>query len=135
MSDALTNAPQVADLTAGFYDTPSFPASELQRLIRASRPYKLITAVYQPAFRSNYGGANHRAEKGYYDRKWDLKVYQVPRHLRHKAGQLLTEQGFPLVVEWLRSSNQCGWGSRQHSLVVVINLREGTLGVQRGDGA
>jgi len=117
ISDALVNAPHVADLELSFFDAPVWPASEFQRHLRDSLPYKILAASYRPAFRSNYGVGQFRNEE-----KWELQVYPVLRHLRHKAKQMLTQQGLPTVAEWLRSSNQTGWETRQHTLTFLLIL-------------
>jgi hypothetical protein len=132
ISDALANAPHFDDFTLLFYDAPIWPASEFQRLLRESLPYKVFAVSYEPALKINYGGSNYL---GHFDvKRWELLIYPVLRHLRQKAGQMLREEGLPAVVEWLRSANQTGWESRQHSLALVFCPGEETLVVQREDG-
>jgi hypothetical protein len=45
--------------------------------------------------------ANYMVERGDFEPKWTLHVYEVPRLYRHKVKALLYSEGFPRLREWL----------------------------------
>lgn len=127
ISAALADAPHVADLTLSFADSPVWPASEFQRLLRESRPYPLLVAQYRPASKPGYGGMTALVERGWFEAKWELQVNPVPRADRAAAAAALRETGLPAVAEWLRSSGRAGWEGRAHRLALVFSRAGGTL--------
>lgn len=82
ISAGLADVPHAADLALTFSDSPVWPASAFQRLMRESLPYAIFVAEYQPAFRPGYGGPTSLVESGWYEAKWTLRVHPVPRPLR-----------------------------------------------------
>lgn len=134
ISAALADAPHYADLTLHFTDSPVWPASAFQRLLRESLPYAIFVAEYQPATRAGYGGQASLVASGWFEAKWELRVNPVPRAVRAVAGALLRETGLPAVVEWLRSSSRSGWESRVQRIALVFASADGTLTAQNAEG-
>jgi hypothetical protein len=134
ISTALADAPHAADLSLSFVDSPVWPASTFQRLLRESLPYAILVAEYRPALRPGYSGAASHIERGWYEANWELRVNPVPRGLRAAAGAVLREQGLPAVAEWLRSSGRAGWESRHHRIELVFAPADGTLTPQLIEG-
>jgi hypothetical protein len=127
VSAALADAPHVNDLTLSFSDSPVWPASSFQKLLRESLPYAILAAEYWPASKPGYGGSNKMIEGGGYDAKWELRVNPVTRELRAKAGIALRERGLPLIKEWLRSSSRTGWELMYHCMELVFSPLDNTL--------
>lgn len=134
ITEALADAPHVADLSLSFSDTPVWPASEFQRRLREGQAYPVLFAEYVPAQKPGYYAAKALADGGWYDARWVLHVYPVRREVRHAAAGLLRAQGLPAVAEWLRSSGRAGWEGRRHSLQLLFGAADGTLSVEREDG-
>jgi hypothetical protein len=130
ISEALSDAPHVEDIGLSFRDSALWPASEFQRILRASLPYKLIEVAYQPPLKWNYGPDEFFPEK-----RWELRVNPVRPEQRQEAEELLKKQGFPAIIEWLRLSHQPGWDARRHSLALVFNPAGMSLMLHREDGA
>jgi hypothetical protein len=112
-----------------------WPGSRFQKAIAEAQPYVVLAATHEPASKPGYGGAQALVESGWYDEKWKLTIYPVVRVLRHQANQLLKERGLPLIVEWLRSSRQAGWTTRQHRVELVFDPAEGTITAKKVSGA
>ncbi|HBI43943.1 MAG TPA: hypothetical protein DDY78_13990 [Planctomycetales bacterium] len=134
ISAALVNTPHVGDLALSFSDSPVWPASEFQRLLRESAPYAILVAEYWPALKPGYSGPAFMVGEGRYKANWELRVNPVPRPLRSAAGSALREHGLPQVAEWLRSSGKAGWVSHSHCLKLVFAPADGTLTPLLTDG-
>jgi hypothetical protein len=134
ISAGLADVPHAADLSLWFGDSPVWPASAFQRLLRESRPYAVLVVEYHPASGPNYSRPNALVEGGFYDTSWELRVNPVPRHLRSTVGRLLRECGLATVAEWLRASTRAGWEVRYHRLELVFAPTERTLSPQAVDG-
>ena len=134
ITEALANAPHVAEFALFFSNHPVWPASEFQRRLREGLPYKVFTAAYTPGHKPGYGGKLSLVESGWFDLRWSLNDYPVLRELRHTVGDLLRHQGLPAVVEWLRGSGVVGWAGRCHSIEFIFNPAENSLSVTRVDG-
>jgi hypothetical protein len=134
ISTGLADARHAADLSLSFTDSPVWPASAFQRLLREALPYAIFVADYRRASRPGYGGATALVESGWYDARWELRVNPVPRALRAAAGAVLREQGLPAVAEWLRSSVRAGWESQNHRIELVFAPADGTLTPQFTEG-
>lgn len=134
ISAALGDAPHAADLTLRFSDSPVWPASEFQLLLRESLPYVVLCAEYQPESRPGYAGSASMSESGFFDTRWEVRVNPVPRSLRAAAAALLRDQGLPLIVDWLRSSRRGGWLGRYHRVELVWAPAAGTLSERFFDG-
>jgi hypothetical protein len=65
----------------------------------ASR-YAVFAALYRYISPSQFS-ANIMIERGDYEPKWTLHVYEVPRIYRHKIKVLLCAEGLPRLREWL----------------------------------
>ena len=135
VSAALNDAPHAADLTIQFFDSPVWPASAFQKLLRQSLPYAILVAEYHPRSNPGYIGSASMVEAGLFDARWELRVNPVPRSLRAAAGALLRDQGLPAVADWLRSSRRAGWLGRYHRLEVVWAPADGTLSQALFEGA
>jgi hypothetical protein len=134
ISEALAGAPFAEELSLAFSGRAVWPATEFQRLVREGLPYRILAAEYMPPLKPGRSAPNTIVESGWYRGHWSITVYPVLRELRHAAGQLLREQGLPVVVEWLRSSRRTGWDTRQHRLELVFSPVEGAVSVTREDG-
>jgi hypothetical protein len=134
ISAGLAGVPHAADFTLYFANSPVWPASAFQRILRERRPYAVLVARYQPARRPGYMGSTAMFEAGWDDAKWQLQVNPVPRPLRSTVGALLREQGLPAVADWLRGSTRPGWEGRGHCLELVFAPAEGTLARQTSEG-
>ena len=134
ISQALAGAPHADELSLRFYDQAVWPTTEFNRLVRDGLPYRIMSAVYMPPRKVCRSAPTTLVEGGWYQGHWSITVYPVLRELRQAAGQLLREQGLPVVVEWLRSSVRAGWDIRQHRLDLVFSPAKGTLSAAREDG-
>ena len=135
ISAGLAYAPHANDLSLWFSDSPIWPASAFQRLLRESLPYAILIDEYRPASNPGYSGARFMIERGWYQAKWQLRVNPVTRALRAVAGSVLREQGLPAVVEWLRSSSRPGWECWRHRIELVFAPIDRTLTPQVTDDA
>jgi hypothetical protein len=134
LTEGLVGAPHAEALTVSFCRTPVWPASRFQKALAEEHPYVVLAAIHQPARKPGYGGAQCLVESGWYDEKWELTVYPVIREMRGSANQALKEQGLPLIVEWLRSSQQVGWAGREQELELVFHPTEGAITPKRVSG-
>ena len=134
ISAALAGAPHAEEFVLGFSDRVVWPVSEFQRLLRERLPYRVFVAQYRPETKPGYSAPQSLIEGGWYDCKWELHVYPVLREWRHLVNRLLREQGLPAVVEWLRSSQHAGWGSRHHRIELNFRPAEEAISIQRVDG-
>jgi hypothetical protein len=135
LTEGLVGAPHAEALAVSFWGTPVWPGSRFQKALAEEQPYVVLAATHEPARKPGYGGAQALVESGWYDEKWELTVYPVVRELRHLASQLLKEQGLPLIAEWLRSSQQAGWATRQHRVELVFDPTEETITGKKVSGA
>ena len=135
ISEAMADAPHVKDFTLSFYSTAIHPAAEFRRVVRESLPYRILEVEYKPERGIGYVAPQWAIERGDYGPKWHLWVFAVLRERRHAAGELLRERGLPTIVEWLRESGQTGWLAHKHKIALVFDPLEGSLAVDREDGA
>jgi hypothetical protein len=135
ISAALADAPHAAEFGLWFCADTGSSASLFQQRLREGRPTKVLAAEYVPAQGPGYSRSRGLVEGGWYDARWSLDVYPVLRGRRHPVGQALRERGLPAVVEWLRGSDAVGWDTRHHRIELVFNPAEGTLSINREDGA
>jgi hypothetical protein len=111
-------------------DSESFSVSFLGK----QQPDTVLVAEYKPSNKPGYGGTNFLVESGWYDEKWRLTVYPVPRAVRHLANLLIRELGLPLLVQWLRSSGRAGWLTRNQRIELQFNPAEETLSAEENSG-
>ncbi len=134
ISAALAGTPHAESLSLAFRDQAIWPASEFHRLIRERLPYRIFAAEYRPAQKPGYGGNRRMLEDGWFDQKWELRVYAVPRELRPLASRLLRERGLPAVADWLQSSRRLGWEDHWQCIELVFSPADGTLTPQDKSG-
>ncbi|HEX7184613.1 MAG TPA: hypothetical protein VF756_22505 [Thermoanaerobaculia bacterium] len=132
LSAALAGAPHAEALTVAFSEHAVVSALDFQRLLRTRQPYRILRAEHEPARRPGISASNQMVEKGWYDEKWEIRVFPVLRELRHLANRLLKEEGLPAVAQWLRSSQQKGWDSRQQWIELVFDPSGETITVHEG---
>lgn len=109
ISEALAGVPHFEALSVTFWDEAAWPASEFRRLLAGRLPYKVMAAEYQPARKAGISGSDHMVQLGWYEEKWELKVYPVLVELRPLANRLLRGEGLPAIVKWLKTSDRSGW--------------------------
>jgi hypothetical protein len=127
LTEGLAHALHVELFKVVFYANARSRHSEFQQTLTQKQPYSILIAEHKPSQKPGYCGAQFMIERGYYDEHWELTVYPVLRELRHMANGLLREQGLPLVVEWLRTSDRSGWRSSKQSIELIFNPVEETL--------
>lgn len=133
LSEALAGAPHAEALTVGFSDDLfAYSAVDFQRLLRERKPYKILEAEHKPARKPGISASNQSVEEGWFDEKWEIRVFPVLCELRHLANRLLKDQGLPAVAQWLRSSQQPGWNSRQQWLELVFDPAGETITAREG---
>ena len=121
ISEALDGAPHSKSLSLVFYDQAVWPASEFRRLVTEGLPYVILTAEYQPQRKLDIGASNDLAKDGWYDEKWELRIYPVLNELKPLANRLMREEGLPTVVTWLKSDEGKGWTRTWQRLELVFN--------------
>jgi hypothetical protein len=82
ISEALADVPQASHLSIRF--------SHYQRMRDRGRPYAVLSVHY------SFNVFNSALE-----RDWFVEVRAVQRKLRHAVNELLKEQAFPAMREWL----------------------------------
>lgn len=98
MSDALSGVPQHELLKVEF--------SFWKSLIRdhgTAIPYQVLCVSYSGPMHL-FSGSKSMAEKGRYDAKWAIKVYPVPRPLKHVVQGKLIAEALPKIRDWLISN-------------------------------
>ena len=132
ISEALADAPFVSEIALSFHDKAMWPLSEFQRHLREGLPYQILSMEFTPVIKPGYSAPAKLIERGWFDAKWSVTVYPVLRELRQVAGQLLREQGLPIVWEWMHSTTTLpGWEAKHHKLRMVFHPTEGSLVVER----
>ena len=134
LSMALVGAPHAESFSVFFHERPVEPASRFRQVLAQKSPYLLLMAKYRTEKNPGYAGAQFMIDRGWYGEKWELTVYSVLRELRHQANCLLRDPGLPLVVQWLRSSEQAGWLSRDQRIELLFHPAEETLSIQESSG-
>jgi hypothetical protein len=134
LTEGLGDAPHGEAFTVAFLGKPVWPGSEFQQLLAEEHPYKVLVASYQPARRPGYVGPRFLVERGWFEPKWELTVYPVVRQLRHLTNHLLRREGLPLVVRWLRSSQEVGWTERDHRIELVFDPAGQSLSAEEASG-
>ena len=134
LSMALVGAPHAESFSVFFHKRPVEPASWFRQVLAQNHPYLILMAEYRADKSPGYAGAQFMIDRGWYEKKWELTVYPVLRELRHQANCLLRDRGLPLVVQWLRSSEQAGWLSRDQRIELLFHPAEETLSVQESSG-
>ncbi len=135
ISMGLLNAPHIDQLSLWFSDSPVWPASAFQTLLRESQPYEILVASYSPPSRPGYCGANFMVERGAFNAKWELRVYPVLRSVRAVAASLLKEQGLPALAQWLRSFGSVGWEAHHQRMSLTFAPMDGTLELECTESA
>lgn len=125
ISAGLVDVPHVTNFLLWFADSPVWPKSAFQRLLREHLAYAIFVAEYKPAYK--IAGASHVAS-------WEMRVNPVLRPLRAVAGGVLRSEGLPAVFGWLRSFERSGWETRFHRLELVFSPADATLSQQYFNG-
>jgi hypothetical protein len=134
LTEGLTGAPHVEALTVTFRGKRCCRRSQYSLDFPDKAPYTVLCAEYRPERKPGYGGSHYLAENGFFDETWKLTVSPVPVELRHAVNMLLREKGLLLVVHWLRSSEQTGWMSREHTITLQFVPEEPTFNVYEDSG-
>jgi hypothetical protein len=66
-------------------------------------PYPVLCVAYSGP-KNFFSGSNWMAEKGYYDPKWEIVVYPVPRLWKHVIKGMLIAEALPKIRGWLISN-------------------------------
>jgi hypothetical protein len=135
LTEGLEGAPHTESMSVSFREIPVWPGSRFRQTLAKQQPYKILVAEYRPTQKPGYGGSTSLIDSGWYEASWQLTVYPVVRELRHLANHLLREQGLPLVIQWLHSSERVGWLSRYQRIELVFNPTEESLSAQVSSGA
>lgn len=134
ISEALADEPHVASLSVTFWDQAVWPASEFRRLLNERLPYRIMIVEFRPERGPGLIGSAAMIEDGWYDERWELRVYPVLAEFRSTANRLLREQGLPAVSRWLRSSRRAGWLTVPQWVESVFDPTKDALAVREGSG-
>lgn len=120
ISDALAAMPHVEELSIVFYNHCGISAG-FRRVLAERSPFTLLEALYNPASKPGLRAANSMIERGWYDEKWELRVYPVLSDSRHLAEGLIREVALPAVAAWLKSSGRSGWAATWREIAFVFD--------------
>jgi hypothetical protein len=134
ISEALAGVPHFEALFVTFRDEAVWPASEFRRLLAERLPYKVMAAEYQPARKPGISGSDHMVRSGWYEEKWELRVYPVLAEFRPLANRLLRGEGLPAIVAWLKSSDWAGWITTWQRIELMFNPTDESLTSQVSGG-
>ena len=129
LATELGEVPQADQLSIWFVARSANRASEIEQKRRNGEYYPLLRALfrYVPL---GYSGCNDLRETGFYDPKWDLKVYAVSREHRAVARKLLCDQGIPAVAAWLRTPRGSTWLQGHKQITVCFNEKDLAITVE-----
>ncbi len=127
VNQSLSDAPHLETISLTFRDRPTYRASEFRRWLKDKVPYPVVVAEFHPARKPSFAAPRLWIEEGWFNEKWELAVYPVPRKLRHSAHRLLLEQGVARLLQWLHASKAPGWTSCQRRCELVFDPGEETI--------
>jgi hypothetical protein len=105
ISEALADVPQAGALSIDFF--------HYQRMRDRGKPYAVLSVHY--AFNSAL------------EREWSVQVRPVPRNLRHSVNELLREQAFPAMREWLLHRRTLSSEHGGQALTAIFSERDASL--------
>jgi len=105
ISEALADVPQAGALSIDFF--------HYQRLRERGKPYAVLSVHYT---------LNSALE-----REWSVQVRPVPRNLRHTVNELLKEQAFPAMREWLLHRRNLSSEHGGQALTAIFSERDASL--------
>ncbi len=119
ISDALVDVPQFAHLDISFYTLCKIPDDNC--------PHFLVLAAEYRHWHVGLSAANFMIENGWYEPRWHLVVYAVPRNIRRDINNVLFDSGLPIVAEWLSESRTDTWLDSSHCLELEFNPQSSEL--------
>jgi hypothetical protein len=105
ISEALANVPQAGALSIDFF--------HYQRMKDRGKPHAVLSVHYAFSFAL--------------ERDWSVQVRAVPRNLRRKVNELLREEAFPAMHEWLVQRKNLSNAHGGKALTAIFSERDATL--------
>jgi hypothetical protein len=125
LTSVFEHVPQCESLTVTFWAD----VSNVRERLTADRPLPTIRAEYS----KDYPGINApRAwiAGGWYDPRWTLTIYAIPRRARAAVRDLLITAGLGAIRDWLVAARTPVWLSGRHSRTILIQVDDGTLTIE-----
>ncbi|WP_216700277.1 hypothetical protein [[Leptolyngbya] sp. PCC 7376] len=119
LSEALKDTPQFEELSVAFFDSCQHP-NKLENpccILRIGYSYRRV----------NLSSDNKSIEQGWYDPKWKIIVYPVPRTSVSAVKKLLDEHGFEQMRQWLLSYKSATGKDGNCWLHLLYDLDENNL--------
>ena len=73
-------------------------------------------------------------ERGYYEARWELRVFAVPREFKSTARRALRESGFARLRQWLRRETPPEHERGRRRLLVSVRLLDGEVEAEESRG-
>lgn len=105
ISEALADVPQAGALSIDFF--------HYQRMRDRGKSYGVLSVHY--SFNSAF------------EREWSEQVRPVPRNLRHTVNELLREQAFPAMHDWLLHRRDLSSEHGMQALTATFSERDASL--------
>ena len=102
ISEALAKIPQYDSISIIFRARDTYSASKHKEKIRDQKTLTIIEAEYNNP-QVNISSSNKMIESGYYDSRWILMVYALPKDFRHTANLTLKTEVLPKLKKWLNN--------------------------------
>ncbi len=121
VSQALADVPQAEELSLDFTHWRSTVSSK-----KSGQPYVVVSIEYSFNKASQFT-PHYFEEEGYNKPKWTIIIQPVPSEIKHHVAQLLENQAFPLMRDWLFAKREATGREEGHSFNVFYNEADDRL--------
>lgn len=126
ISESLKNVPQIDQFSLSFHTGIRLSSLRQSGL---HMDYTIFAADYSNVPIS-LTSSNQFVEQGWYDERWELTVYAVPRQFRATAKKLLLEDGLIRIEKWLTAERTEVWKYGRKRCAVTFNEEDATITIQ-----
>jgi len=109
---------------------PGLRASEHRRLLQSGSPIPALEGTYSDVGSRVPPAARSREPKSYYQPRWSVHVYAVPRTLRPVVHDALSMGGIEAVREWLQRPRSQTWLDGFRWYLVSVDPASGELSTE-----
>ncbi|HRH45168.1 MAG TPA: hypothetical protein PKY82_26255 [Pyrinomonadaceae bacterium] len=114
ISKAFVDLPQFEQLNIWFTTTNFAFASDFQEARKQNKSYEIFRVSMIHPLKS-LASSKQFIEEGFYNEKWEIHVYPVPREVKSFAKQFLINEILPKAKEWMETPRTEIWRTgRKH---------------------
>lgn len=133
ISESLKDVPQIAQLKLSFHahHRTELVSNAIKQLVN-QKPYEIFSAVFQH-LPPGLTASNEFIAEGWYEERWELTVYALPRTFKAAARKALLEEGLPKIAVWLSAPRTETWKYGRKFCRILFSEQNGEIEVQEGN--